>query len=61
MAADSSAIHRRLQIATIAAAVAFGAIVLFVAMGEEPYHIDELRQVRSYSSDLVRVAKLSVG
>jgi hypothetical protein len=38
-----------------------GAIFLFIAMVEEPYHIDELRQVSSYDSNLIRVAKLSVG
>lgn len=32
----------------VVAAVVAGAVVLAMAIGDEPYHIDELRQVRSY-------------
>lgn len=40
--------------------IALGAFVLLIAAAEEPYHIDELRQVRSYDRDLAGVVKASI-
>jgi hypothetical protein len=40
--------------------VALGAFVLLISAGEEPYHIDELRQVRSYTGDVGEVATASL-
>lgn len=40
--------------------VALGAFVLLISAGEEPYHIDELRQVRSYGGSIGEVATASL-
>lgn len=50
---------RAQAIATVAA-VAIGSVVLFFAAAEEPYHIDELRQVSAYANDIGEVAQLSI-
>lgn len=39
--------------------VVVGALVLIIAVLEEPYHIDELRQVRSYSSSFGEIVDAS--
>jgi hypothetical protein len=52
---------RSLGILLVGSAVAFGGSILLIAAGEEPYHIDELRQVRSYGRPLADVVSLSLG
>lgn len=43
----------------VSGAVLVGVVVLAIAVGEEPYHIDELRQVRSYRLPLQDVVTAS--
>ena len=42
-------------------AAVFGVVVLLVAIDEEPFHIDEIRQVSSYHLPLVEVMRASIG
>jgi len=44
----------------VALIIALGTSVLLIAAAEEPYHIDELRQVRSYDRDLAGVVMASI-
>lgn len=56
-----SELYRRLTIGLpVILLVLFGGFVLLISAAEEPYHIDELRQVRSYDRDLAGVIQASV-
>jgi len=45
----------------IAGAILVGSVILVLGMIEEPYHIDELRQVRAYPRPVAQVIDLSFG
>lgn len=55
-----TAAGRRVLLLTVAAIVV-GSVILVIGMLEEPYHIDELRQVRSYSRPMSVLIELSYG